>query len=51
MRIHWQCAKLERFAHNDNRRAQRTRADEQFTLIMITLGAAMLSIAIMWLAG
>jgi hypothetical protein len=41
---------LERQAHNDNRRP-RTRADEKFALIGITLGAAVLFIAIRWLAG
>jgi hypothetical protein len=37
-------------ADNDNRRG-RTRADEQFIMIKIALGASLLFIAIMWLAG
>ena len=45
-------AELERRAANDNRRpSQRTRADEQFTMIGIALGASVLFVAIMWLAG
>jgi hypothetical protein len=39
-----------RQAANDNRR-QRTRADEQFIMIKIALGASLLFVAIMWLAG
>jgi hypothetical protein len=35
---------------NDNPRP-RTRADEQFTMLTIALGASVLFIAIMWLAG
>jgi hypothetical protein len=41
---------MKRQADNDNRR-QRTRADEQFELIRIVLGASVVFIAIMWLAG
>jgi hypothetical protein len=37
---------------NDNRRpAQRTRADEQFTLIGIALGLGIAFVAIAWLVG
>jgi hypothetical protein len=42
-------AELERQAANDNQRpSQRTRADEQFTMIGIALGASVLFVAIMW---
>jgi hypothetical protein len=41
---------LARQASNDNSRP-RTRADEQFIMIKIALGASLLFIAIMWLAG
>jgi hypothetical protein len=52
MRICRHCAKLERLAHNDNRRpAQRTRADEHFIIIKIVLGAALLFVAPSRLAG
>ena len=39
-------------ADNDNRRVmQRTRADEVYQAICAVLGASVLFIAIMWLAG
>jgi hypothetical protein len=42
-------AELARRAANDNRRpSQRTRADEQFTMIGIALGASVLFVAVMW---
>ena len=45
-------AELERRATNDNRRVkQRTRADEVYQAICAVLGASVLFIAIMWLAG
>jgi hypothetical protein len=45
-------AELERRAANDNRRVkQRTRADEVYQKICAVLGASVLFIAIMWLAG
>ena len=50
MRIYWHTAKLERLAHNDNRR-QRTRADEQFDLVRIVLGGMVLFVSAIWLAG
>jgi hypothetical protein len=37
-------------ADNDNRR-RRTRADEQYDVIRFTLGAMVVFVAIMWLAG
>jgi hypothetical protein len=43
-------AQLKRQASNDNRRP-RTRADEEFIMIKIVLGALVLFTAIMWLAG
>ena len=46
-------AELERQAGNDNRPRvkQRTRADEIYQAICAVLGASVLFIAIMWLAG
>ena len=41
---------MKRQASNDNRRP-RTRADEQFMLIVITLSAAVLFIVIRWFGG
>jgi hypothetical protein len=42
-------ALMRRRADNDNRRVmQRTRADEQFILIGLGLGASVLFVAIMW---
>jgi hypothetical protein len=42
-------AELERRAANDNRRpSQRSRADEQFAMIGIGLGASVLFVALMW---
>jgi hypothetical protein len=45
-------AELKRRAANDNRRVkQRTRADEVYQVMCAGLGAPVLFIAIMWLAG
>ena len=45
-------AELERRAANDNRRVkQRTRADEIYLMMWAVLGASVLFVAIMWLAG
>ena len=45
-------AELERRAANDNRRVkQRRRADEIYQVMCAVLGASVLFIAIMWLAG
>jgi hypothetical protein len=46
-------AELERQADNDNRPRvkQRTRADEIYQVMCAVLGASVLFIAIMWLAG
>jgi hypothetical protein len=41
---------MKRHADNDNRR-RRTRADEQYDVMMISLGLSALFIAAMWLAG
>jgi hypothetical protein len=41
---------LKRQADNDNRR-RRTRADERYDMIRIMLGAMVLFVAAMWLAG
>ena len=37
-------------ADNDNRR-RRTRADEQYDMMVIMLGLSVLFVAIMWLVG
>jgi len=41
---------MKRQADNDNRR-RRTRADEAYTRMVFMLGAMVLFVAAMWLAG